>query len=94
MTMQRVARIYVGGGDDVTPGIRNLLDVNSIRYSSIDVSGDTAARRLVLEKAHTADLPVIELDGMFAGGKSIVHLARALGLRLTRFGAEPCAACC
>lgn len=92
--MQRVATIYIGTATELTPGIRALLNANEVDIVSIDISNDTAARCRVLENAGVQELPVVELDGTFSGGRNIVQLARALGLNLARCQPKSVGACC
>lgn len=92
--MQRVATVYIGNAAELTPAIRALLNANSVDIVSIDVSGDTAARARILQKAAAQELPVVELDGTCSGGKNIAQLSRALGLKFTQCGPSSLGACC
>lgn len=92
--MQRVATVYVGTGAELTEGVRALLTANAVDIVSIDVGSNMAARSRVLQEADAHDLPVIELDGRFSGGKDIVRLSRTLGLKLMQCGPKPPGACC
>lgn len=94
LTMQRVANIYVNSRSGLPPGIRALLDSNGINYTEIDVTNDTSMLDWIREKARSLELPVVELEGKFAAGPSVLLLARALDLRLPpREPASP-GACC
>lgn len=80
--MQRVARVYVNGRLGLPPGITALLDGNGIDYAEIDVSDDASMLDWIREKARSLELPVVELEGRFAAGASVLLLARALDLTL------------
>lgn len=92
--MQRVANIYVNSRSGLPLGIRALLDSNGINYTEIDVSDDTSMLDWIREKARSLELPVVELEGKFAAGPSVLLLARALDLRLPPQEPVSPGACC
>lgn len=76
------------------PGVRALLDSNGIDYAEIDVADDAAPLDWVRETARSVELPVVELDGRFAAGPSILALARTFDLKRPSRGPTSPEACC
>lgn len=92
--MQRIAKVYVNSRSGLSPGIRALLDSNGVAYTEINVADDGATLDWIREKARSLELPVVELDGTFAAGPSVLVVARALGLKLPPREPISRGACC
>lgn len=92
--MTRRANIFVNGHTQTPTGIKTLLELNDLDYVEIDVSGDDVLREQIFAKARERVLPIIELDGTYAGGTDIMRLAHSLKLKLIIFDFTVPQSCC
>jgi glutaredoxin len=92
--VQRVANVYVNSRSGLSPAVRALLESNGLAYAEIDVSEDASMLNRIREKARSLELPVVELDGKFAAGSSVLVLARTLDLKLPPREPTSPGACC
>jgi glutaredoxin len=58
-----------------------LLDANGVKYQDLDVAGDKAARKQMIDETHQLSVPVVVIDGAVIIGYKESEIKEKLGIQ-------------